>query len=133
MSGANDGQGMTAGGHVLAFGTKAWLTDYHRRVGALMDLFLKHRIQRLYWVGMPHMASAPFGRLMNTINSVYRQEAAKRAPSVVYVDSWRILDGPDGAYKGNLRQPDGVHLDSSGSFRLADAVYGTIETEWHIR
>ena len=57
----------------------------------------------------------------------------KRAPSVVYVDSWRILDGRDGRYKGGLRQPDGVHLTPSGSFQLADAVYAIIEKDWHIR
>jgi uncharacterized protein len=90
MSGANDGQGMTAAGHDLAFGGTAWLAEYHRRVGALMDLFLKDRVKRLYWVGMPHMASAAFGRLMKTIDGVYRQEAARRAPSVAYIDSWRI-------------------------------------------
>jgi uncharacterized protein len=133
MSGANDAQGMTADGHDLAFGTKAWSAEYHRRVGALMDLFLAHRIERLYWVGMPHMASSTFGRLMKTINSVYQQEATKRAPYVVYVDSWRMLDGPDGAYRGSLRQPDGVHLASSGSFQLADDLYRIIEKEWHIR
>jgi uncharacterized protein len=133
MSGANDGQGMTAAGHDLAFGSKAWLAEYHRRVGALMDLFLKERVKRLYWVGMPRMAGATFARLMRTIDGVYRQEAAKRAPSVVYVDSWRILDGRDGRYKGGLRQPDGVHLAPSGSFRLADAVYAIIEKDWHIR
>ena len=132
MSGANDGQGITAGGHDLAFGTRAWLAEYRRRVGALMDLFLSHRVKRLYWVGMPHMASAAFGRLMKTINGVYRQEAAKRAPLVVYIDSWRILDAPDGSYRGGLRQPDGVHLDPSGSFRLADVVYGIVEKQWHI-
>jgi hypothetical protein len=98
-----------------------------------MDLVLRRRVKRLYWVGMPHMASASFGRLMKTINGVYRQEAAKRAPYVLYVDSWRILDGRLGTYIGNLRQPDGVHLAPSGSFRLADAVYRIIEKDWHIR
>ena len=133
MSGANDGQGMTVGGHALAFDSKTWLAEYHRRVGALMDLFLSHHIKRLYWVGMPHMASAAFGRRMTVINGVYRQEASRRAPFVVYVDSWRLLDGPGGTYKGSLRQPDGVHLAPSGSFRLADAVYRIIEKDWHIR
>jgi uncharacterized protein len=133
MSGANDGQGMTAAGHDLAFGSKTWLAEYHRRVGALMDLVLKDRVKRLYWVGMPHMAGAAYGRLMMTMNGVYRQEAAKRAPSVAYVDSWRILDGRNGRYKSGLRQPDGVHLAPSGSFRLADAVYAIIEKDWHIR
>jgi hypothetical protein len=97
-----------------------------------MDLFLKDRVKRLYWVGMPHMADPAFGRLMKTINAVYRQEADRRAPSVVYIDSWRILDGRRGTYKGGLRQPDGVHLAPSGSFLLADAVYRIIEKDWHI-
>jgi uncharacterized protein len=133
MSGANDDHGMTAAGHDLPFGSKTWLAEYHRRVGALMDLLLKDRVKRLYWVGMPHMAGAAFGRLMKTIDGVYRQEAARRAPSVVYIDSWRILDGRNGAYEGRLRQPDGVHLAPSGSFRLADAVYRIIEKDWRIR
>jgi hypothetical protein len=70
---------------------------------------------------------------MKTIDGVYRQEAARRAPSVAYIDSWRFLDGRNGAYEGRLRQPDVVHLAPRGSFRLADAVYRIIEKDWRIR
>lgn len=132
MSGANDGQGMVVDGHAQAFGSPAWLKEYHRRVGAAMDLFLKNRVKRVYWVGMPEMGDPEFSALMADINEVAEAEAKKRAPAVRFIDAWAILDGPSGDYVAAYRQPDGVHLSDKGSFKLADAVYGIIEKEWHI-
>ncbi len=132
MSGANDGQGMTLNGHAVAFGSATWLKEYHRRVGAAMDLFLARRVKRVYWVGMPEMGDPEFSALMVTLNKVSRAEAEKRAPYVRYVDAWQILDGANGAYVASYRQPDGVHLGDSGSFKLAEAMYDIIEREWHI-
>jgi hypothetical protein len=133
MSGANDGQGMVVDGHAQAFGSPGWLKEYHRRVGAAMDLFLKSRVKRVYWVGMPEMGDPGFSAPMADINDVAEAEAKKRAPAVRYIDAWAILDGPSGAYVTAYRQPDGVHLSDEGSFKLADAVYRIIEKEWHIR
>jgi uncharacterized protein len=132
MSGANDGQGMVVDGQARAFGSPAWLKEYHRRVGAAMDLFLKNRVKRVYWVGMPAMGDPEFGAIMADINVVSRAEAEKRAPYVHYVDAWAILAGPSGAYVAAYQQPDGVHLSDTGAFRLADAVYRIIEKDWHI-
>jgi uncharacterized protein len=132
MSGANDGQGMTKDGEALSFGSAAWLKEYHRRVGAMMDLVLAHGIKRLYWVGMPGMSPAStLVRAMSTVNDVYQAEAAKRAPLVRYVNAWKILEGPDGSYVASYRQPDGVHLNDAGTRKLAAAVWEIIGGEWH--
>jgi hypothetical protein len=132
MSGANDGQGMVVDGHSQAFGSPVWTKEYHRRVGAAMDLFLKNRVKRVYWVGMPEMGDPELSALMAEINEAARAEAEERSPSVHYIDAWAILSGSSGEYVAANRQPDGVHLSDAGSFKLADAVYRAIEKEWHI-
>ena len=132
MSGANDGQGMVQDGKTLPFGSSGWLAEYHRRVGAMMDLALAHGIKRLYWVGMPGMSpSSTLVQAMSTVNDVYRAEAEKRAPLVHYINAWKILEGPDGAYVASYRQPDGVHLNDNGTRKLAAAVWKIIGDEWH--
>lgn len=132
MSGANDGQGMTENGKTLAFGSAGWLAEYHRRVGAMMDLALAHGIKRLYWVGMPGMSQAStLASAMTTVNAVYQAEARKRAPLVHYIDARKILAGPNGSFVASYRQPDGVHLNDNGTRRLAAAVWKILGEDWH--
>ena len=132
MSGANDGQNMRQDGKTLEFGTKAWLTEYRRRAGALMDLALAHGVKRLYWVGMPGMSpGSGLSRRMWVVNKASQQEAKKREPFVRYVNAWRILEGPDGAFVAGYRQADGVHLNDAGTRKLANGVWRVIAAEWH--
>ncbi len=132
MVGTNDGQGMVAGGKVLAFDTKAWRAEYARRVGALLDVFARAGVKRVYWVGMPIMRSAAFSLVMSVIDSVARAEV-KRHKIARFIDTWKLFSSASGAYDPHWRQSDGVHFDIAGENRLATAVLAAIEADWHIK
>jgi hypothetical protein len=133
MTGANDAQDVVVSGRKLKFPTKAWLETYHERVAEVMDLILDEGVARLYWVGMPDMGPAGFGEKMATLDRVYQEEAALRAPRVEYFDSWKVLDSPSGGYVASYRQADGVHLNDAGSLKLGAAVLAQVKKDWHLR
>jgi hypothetical protein len=76
------------------------------------------------------------------VNRVMREEAAKRAPQVVYVDSYRIFAGEDGGYTESLedadgdtirvRIEDGVHFTPKGAEHLAAAVFALLDARYDI-
>jgi hypothetical protein len=132
MVGTNDGQGMVAGGQVLAFGTPQWRSEYARRVAAVLATFKRAGVRRVYWVGMPVMRSAAFSTVMKTVNTVARAEVARHA-GVTYVDAWKLLSTSSGAYDPRWRQSDGIHFNIDGQNRLAAAVMQAIRQDWHIK
>jgi hypothetical protein len=78
------------------------------------------------------MGLAGFGPKMARLNGMYASEAAKRAPQVVYIDMWKLLDAPRNAYQARYRQADGVHLNDAGAFRSGDIVLRRIRKDWHL-
>ncbi len=94
MLGANDGQNVVADGEGLVFDTRPWQKMYARRVGEVMDFYLKSGVKKVYWAGMPRMGTREFSKRMAVLNEIYRAEAAKRAPRVEYVDAWAAVDAP---------------------------------------
>ena len=80
MFGANDGQDTKVGDKQLEFGTGSWNTMYSKRVGDVMDFYLKKGVKRVYWAGMPRMGIGWFNKRMEQLNAIYKAEAAKRAP-----------------------------------------------------
>ena len=134
MFGANDGQDIKLSGKQLDFGTRAWKAMYSGRVGDVMDLYLKRGVKRVYWVGMPRMGNASwFNKRMEFMNGVYKEEAAKRAPQVEYVDAWTIVDAPAKTFQAKYRQYDKVHLTIEGGLKVAEAVLAVVAPEWHMR
>ena len=132
MFGGNDAQDVKVDGEQLTFGTAAWKAMYASRVGAVMDMYLRRGVRRIYWVGMPRMGPAGFGKRMQVLNAIYRQEAARRAPRAEYVDAWTLVDAPASTYQAKYRQPDGVHLNGEGGLKAAAAVLAVVAREWHL-
>ena len=131
MVGTNDGQGMVAGGKVLAFDTTAWRVEYARRVGALLKVFEQAGLKRVYWVGMPIMRSTAFSHVMSDINAVAKVEVG-RHKIARFVDTWSLFSTSAGAFDPQWRQSDGVHFNIDGQNRLAAAVLAAIKADWHI-
>jgi len=126
MLGSNDDQPLVApNGHTYAFGTTGWKTEYHRRVGAVMDQLIATNRWVVY-VGVPILATR--NDHWTIINTVIEQEAAKR-DRAVYVDSYSLFQDPNGHYtqylpnsKGQLvevRTDDGIHFQRAGGDLLA--------------
>jgi hypothetical protein len=135
LAGANDDQPLeTPGGGVADFGTPAWVAEYGRRAGALMDE-VRHQGRTLVWIGLPVMRAPDFAARMEVIDDAGRRQAERRT-GVLYLDSRPLFAGPGGGYAAYLpddsgaltlmRAPDGVHLSPQGGMRLAEAVLGLI-------
>jgi hypothetical protein len=131
LMGANDDQPLqTADGGVADFATPAWIAEYGRRVGALMDR-LHDEGRLVVWVGLPVMRAPDFAARMDVVDDAFRRQAARR-PGVIFLDSRRLFGDARGAYTAYLpdesgaltlmRAPDGVHLSPQGGTRLAQAV-----------
>ena len=132
MFGANDGQDVKVDDKQLNFGTGSWKAMYAKRVGGVMDLYLKRGVQRVYWVGMPRMGIGWFNKRMELMNGIYKAEAAKRAPRVEYIDAWTIVDAPAKTYQAKYRQADKVHMTVEGGMKVAEAVLAVVSREWHM-
>jgi hypothetical protein len=132
MMGTNDAQNLVlSDGSIARWGTREWKVEYRERVGKAMDVMLDSGVERVYWVGMPVMESVNFNKDMMVINAAFRDEADKRQPKVVYIDTMGLMSA-DGAYDPRWRQSDGIHFNIAGTRRLADHVAGVIMKQWHI-
>jgi hypothetical protein len=134
MLGSNDNQPLLApNGHTYDFGTPGWKQEYHRRVGAVMDQLIA-RNRWVVYVGVPILATR--NDQWPIINTVIREEAAKRARAV-YVDSFTLFQDPNGNYtqylpnaQGQLvqvRTPDGIHFERAGGDLLARRTLDVME------
>ena len=71
-----------------------------------------------------------------------QQEAAKRAPDVVYLNTYKLFSDTDGGYSRSLpnkdgndvdmRISDGVHFSVDGAQYLSDAIWKLLDQRWHI-
>ena len=122
--GGNDAQNIRAGdGQWLERFNEAWLDEYRRRIGNVMDLVTSDADRVLLWVGQPPMRQEGFDRRMQLLNNLYQAEAAERA-RVQYVDLRELFTDSSGKYSRYLpdnagklvdvRLTDGVHLSHWG-------------------
>jgi hypothetical protein len=134
--GANDLNGVAG----YAVGTPAWMAEYGRRQGEIMDIVGKRGAQ-LYWVGEPIMRDPGQASAAHDVNVSALAQIATR-PWVHYVDSWSLFINTNGSYAGTLpdisgrfvavRQDDGLHLSREGTTWLATAVYTMIRRDWQL-
>ena len=130
--GSNDDQTLTGAGGGAKLGTPEWQAEYRRRVGGLMDEVTKGKVT-LFWIGIPQMRNVPrYETRYKMINTIVREEAAKRPGKVYYLDTATLLAGPDGGYSDyvtridgsvvKVRSADGIHFERAGADRIANAV-----------
>jgi uncharacterized protein len=128
MIGTNDHQDITAKGREYRFGSSGWKSIYRTRVGAITKAMLSSGAERVYWIGMPIMASGTFGAAMKTLNAIYRSEAGKRS-QVTYIDAWKLFSDGGGSYVSGWRASDGIHFSMAGVERLAGAVVARVKKD----
>lgn len=118
--GANDNQALHRyGSGWITYHSDEWYEEYHSRVGAMMDGLLTEAV-KVYWIGLPRMASSEFDAGTRALNDIYEEEAAKR-DRVIYISSYDILDERSYDFS-SLRTDDGCHLTSDGARLLADKI-----------
>jgi hypothetical protein len=123
-------------------GIPDWEPTYRGRVASMMDLLVGGDKKRtVLWVGAPPMRDDARDKDVVDLNRVMREEAAKRNPYVIFVDSYPLFDDEDGAYTDRLeidgetvrvRVGDGVHLTPAGADYLAAPVYALLDGRFHI-
>jgi hypothetical protein len=127
LIGGNDNQPITLpGGGLAKPATDAWQTEYARRVGLIMDAWLKNGVQRVYWLTMPSTDLSGMNVTVASMGRAVHAAAQGRAGVTVY-DSDTLL----GANAGTpvIHGPDGIHLSIRGSQMIANALIGRLRID----
>jgi uncharacterized protein len=124
-------------------GVADWEANYREKIDRMMETFVggaRHRT--VFWLGPPTLGDHNLDRGATLLGPVMREEAKKYAPDVVYVDTYRLFEGPDGGYsryldnaKGEsvqMRISDGIHFTVDGAAYLSDIVYKLLDRRWDI-
>jgi len=144
--GANDDHsymtGLPPGVSIGDFGSPAWIKEYRRRVGGLMDTVIRNGGFIIY-LGMPIVSSPSESRDFDLINRILYQEAKKRRKGALYVDTWfKFADPKTGGYaeylknaSGDLvkvRSNDGVHFEPAGGDIIARLVLKALNQKYDL-
>ena len=141
LIGGNDSQSFDADNQVVVFGTSLWRTIYTQRVDLMMSEAQKAGA-KLLWVGLPIMQDPAFGASMETLNAIYKAQAALH--HVEFMSTWALFSNAQGQYSAYLtnssgqtvlaRDPDGIHIAPPGGCDIvAVAAIKQIEKLWHVK
>jgi hypothetical protein len=140
LIGGNDFQNMTLpGGKFFLAGTPAWTREYQRRATICMRIWAQGGAHRVYWLSMLP-ARDPSWAFDDAKINLALQRAAAHVPGARFVN---IL-GPvtnhgryaDYVYANGqpilVRQPDGVHLNVTGSDIVANEMLPILVRDWRL-
>jgi uncharacterized protein len=124
-------------------GVADWEPDYRLRVAAMMDLLVGEDTGRtVVWIGAPPMRDEDRDEGVVGVNRVMREEAAKRAPEVLYLESYPLFADEDGEYTDRIttedgetvrvRIGDGVHFTPAGAEHLAEPVFALLDGRFRL-
>jgi hypothetical protein len=118
-----------------------WQAEYRLKVARMMDLLVGPHHRTVFWLGPPTLGDPNMDAGAKAIGPVMREEALKRAPDVVYLDTYSLFS-KDGTYSryildenGNqitARISDGTHFSQDGAAYLARAVFSLIDGRWKL-
>lgn len=119
-----------------------WETQYRLKIGRMMDLLVGPTHRTVFWLGPPTLGSSDLDRGGKALGELMRQEALKRSPDVVYLDTYKLFSSIDGGYSRTIldengkqitaRISDGVHFTEDGAGYLARAVFSLIDARWDV-
>jgi hypothetical protein len=125
-------------------GVPDWEAKYRAKVDQMMDTFVGTGSTKrtVFWLGAPTLGTDNMDAGAVAIDRVVSEEALKRGTNVVFVDTYRMFSGPDGAYSREIvddhgdtitaRISDGVHFSPGGAQYLARALFGLLDARWHL-
>ncbi len=119
-----------------------WETAYRLKVDRMMDLLVGPNHRTVFWLGPPTLGTQSLDRGAKAIGELMRQEAAKRAPDVVYLDTYKLFSTPNGTFSRSIndengkqilaRISDGVHFTADGAAYLGRAVFSLLDARWRL-
>jgi hypothetical protein len=123
-------------------GVPDWAALYRMKIARMMDLFVGPKHRTVFWLGPPTLGTQDLDRGAKAIGQLMREEAAKRAPDVVYLDTYKLFSTRDGNYSRTIldehgneivaRIGDGTHFTEDGAQYLARAVFTALDARWRI-
>jgi len=123
-------------------GVPDWEASYRLKVARMMDLLVGPHHRTVFWLGPPTLGDQNMDRGAAAIGPVMRDEAAKRAPDVEYLDTYKLFSTKDGTFSRQIldengsqitaRISDGTHFTEDGAQYLARAVFTLIEARWKV-
>jgi hypothetical protein len=137
--GANEGFDMPGpGGHKLVCCGPGWAAEYAFRIRRMMNTYRQRGAARVYYLTLPFPRDKKRQEVARAVN------AAIDVASVPYRSSVRVIDTvpiftPGERYRAAMtvdgrkqivRQPDGIHLNGTGSKLAADAVMKPLERDF---
>jgi hypothetical protein len=141
--GSNDDQPLTnaPGGATIGQDSADWVPEYRRRVGGLMDQVASEG-RALVVVGIPIVRDPGRSAEYQVINTIFQEEADKRKGRVIFVDTYKLFQTPEGTYSDYLpnsagelvryREGDGIHLTRAGGDVVAEAIFKAIAENFDI-
>jgi hypothetical protein len=131
LIGENDNQGLQSPGGQLEtdIGSYEWPRAYEQRAEQFARIAVDSG-SHMVWVGLPVVKDEDRWPVLQRQNAIY-QRVARQTPNVTFLDTWDLVDAPDGGYtpfargpSGNvqeIREPDGVHFNGTGYELVARA------------
>lgn len=117
---AHDFMAGVPGGRKLGpLGSPSWNAEYRRRVDGVTREFGASGISTV-WLGLPIPSGSGYARSFPVVNSILRSVARAHPKTSRYVDTWHLLDSPNGKYAQYLRLGGKVTL-----LRSADGIHFT--------
>jgi uncharacterized protein len=123
-------------------GVPDWQAVYRMKIARMMDLFVGPNRRTVIWLGPPTLGTRILDRGAKAMGQVMREEADKRAPDVVYLDTYKLFSTGDGTYSRRIldengkeilaRIGDGTHFTATGAEYLARAVFAVLDARWTI-
>jgi hypothetical protein len=119
-----------------------WEPDYRAKVTAMMDQLSGGDAHRtVFWIGAPPMRTDWREEGVVEINRVFEEEALLR-PDVVFVDGYKMFEGPEGGYSSTIfipgtgqvrvRNGDGVHFTPAGAQWIGYNVWRLVDQRWDV-
>jgi hypothetical protein len=141
LLGGNDFQNMVMPNkRVLIAGTPAWTQEYARRAAVCMRLWTQGQTnRRVYWLSLPPARDAQWAFDFSRINAAIAT-AAQGTPGARYMnilgpitDHGKYVDyARIGGQWTLIREPDGLHLNMTGSQVVANEMVPILRHDWHL-
>lgn len=121
-------------------GVPDWQVDYRAKLSRMMDTFVGDAHRTVFWLGSPTLGTNE-NKAAQELDDVMRDEVSKH-PGVIYVDTYRLFEGPHGGYSKQIvdengkeitaRIGDGVHFTDEGANYLARQVFGLLDKRFRL-
>src|SRR5262249_33729136 len=83
-------------------GVEDWVPDYRAKVDRQMETLIGPNHRQVIWLGAPTLGDEQLDANAVKIDLVFQDEAKKYAPDVVYIDTYKLFEGPDGKYSRHI-------------------------------